>query len=119
MANSLIYKPLPRKCRDIRILHLQESTDTNSILDCRLEVTSLNIQPQYEAISYCWGHVTGTEVILLNGVRYNAPASSAKVLRRYRPSYSHRTFWIDALGINQADTEERSSQVSIMDQIIT
>jgi hypothetical protein len=33
--------------------------------------------------------------------------------------YSFRTFWIDALCMNQADVEERSSQVSIMDQVYT
>ena len=87
------------------------------MLDCGLEIVSLDANPRYEAISYCWGEVSGSEVIRLNGVESKAPASATKVLRQFRPTYSFRTFWIDALCMNQADVEERSSQVSIMDQV--
>ena len=119
MSTNAIYTPLNAERREIRLLHLQGSSDPHDILDCSLEVVSLDAKPRYEAISYCWGEVPGSETIRLNGVKFEAPASAVKVLRQHRPLYSFRTFWIDALCINQANTKEKSSQVAMMDQIYT
>jgi hypothetical protein len=131
MATEVIYQPLDKDKREIRILHLKANNTFDAILDCTLEIVSLlsDSNPEYEAISYCWSEVIGHETIRLNGRPFDAPGSTAKVLRQLRKSKRKilhdfrkdsvydRCLWIDALCINQADLIERSSQVSMMGDV--
>src|SRR6202012_1162820 len=64
--------------------------------------------------------ITGT--ILLDEMPVQVTTNLLAVLRRIRRRYwdfrSHGDYvWIDALCINQADTEEKNSQVSMMREI--
>ena len=114
-----IYQPLNKTRSEIRILHLEGSTDENAPLRCELEIVSLSADPKptYEAISYCWGDTTGRDRIILNGQVFEAPLAGAKVLRRFRLQDAPWTVWIDALCINQEDREERNDQVSLMGKV--
>ena len=113
------YDSLDPERREIRILHVKGNENSDEILDCTLEVVSLysDTEPGYEAISYCWSEYPGTGEMRLNGRLISAPASAVHVLRQFRSKTTYRTLWIDAICINQADLEERASQVSIMEHI--
>ncbi|KAI4705868.1 hypothetical protein J4E81_000753 [Alternaria sp. BMP 2799] len=79
-------------------------------------------KPKYVAVSYAWGTDMSTETISIIGedgdvqslrVRQNV----AEMLRYLRISSSDRLLWIDSLSINQADLEEKESQVKQMGAI--
>ena len=86
-TREVIYQPLDKERKEIRILHVKGRWSVSSYLNCNLEIVSLlnDPKPQYEAISYCWGEVSGYETILLNGQHFRAPRSAVKVLQRIRP----------------------------------
>ncbi|KAK5745532.1 hypothetical protein LTR17_001403 [Elasticomyces elasticus] len=72
----------------------------------------------YEAISYVWGAPIYLHSIGLNGhgvLRITESLHDA--LQRLRRPDSTRTLWADAICINQADMNERSAQVSMMDRV--
>lgn len=119
MATHSIYTPLNRDREEIRILHIQGSSDCEDPVRGDLEVVSFldDPKPLYEAISYCWAEVPGQASIILNRVRSSVPASAENVLRQFRPESGIRTLWIDAICINQEDIEERSHQVMLMRQV--
>ena len=60
-----IYTPLSASKGEIRLLRVFGGDPTDS-LRCDLEIVSLlaDPKPTYEAISYCWGEVSGTEAIV-------------------------------------------------------
>ena len=119
MAASKIYRPLDKDRREIRILHIQGSHDQEAPVQCELETVSLlaDPKPRYEAISYCWGDKKDRERMILNDVKFEAPASAAIVIRKFRPISGYRALWIDALCINQDDLQERGHQVKLMGQV--
>lgn len=47
----------------------------------------------------------------------SAPLSAVHALQSFRLSHRTRTLWIDALRINQRDTDERSRQVALISDI--
>lgn len=75
---------------------------------------SLESRPVYKALSYTWGDVNDVTPILLNGRPFLATKNLEKALRRLSMLGEDVIFWIDALCINQADNDERSSQVRLM-----
>ncbi|CVK84046.1 hypothetical protein FPRO06_00253 [Fusarium proliferatum] len=80
----------------------------------------------YNALSYTWGSprnspplpdkVTNT-TILLNGLLFEVQANLYDALVELQVSCSETPIWIDALCINQSNSNERSPQVSVMNQI--
>ncbi|KAF5714604.1 heterokaryon incompatibility 6 OR allele [Fusarium mundagurra] len=80
----------------------------------------------YNALSYTWGSprdsprltdkVTNT-TILLNGLPFEVQANLYDALVELQVSCSGTPIWIDALCINQSNSNERSPQVSVMNQI--
>ena len=79
----------------------------------------------YVALSYVWGAATHVKEVMLNGRPIGVAANLWQALRDLRmhcqlrdnglrSGEPCRTFWIDALCINQNDEEEKSSQVAQM-----
>ncbi|KAG7293453.1 hypothetical protein NEMBOFW57_003504 [Staphylotrichum longicolle] len=108
------YPPLSSDKREIRLLHL-EAGDGDAALQCRLSVASLDLNPSYEALSYCWGN--GTSQVLVDGHPVLIPRNLDAVLRRFRHSDRERILWADAICIDQSQTEERNAQVALMADI--
>ena len=106
-----IYAPLDRTRSEIRVLRLQLSEDADSPLEGSLEHISLNIDSDYEAISYTWGDSVKTNKISLGGVDFAITSNLAAALRVLRRKESDRCLWIDAICINQDDIPERSQEV--------
>ena len=111
------YKPLQRH-RDIRLLKLRPGSWNDDIC-CELEVTSLDEQPEYEALSYAWDDGQNSRRISLDNQLFTICTALESALRRLRHSDRPRILWVDFLCINQEDVDERSSQVSLMQDIYT
>jgi hypothetical protein len=73
--------------------------------------------PVYEALSYVWGDATQTSPMTLNGASYPITKNLESAIRHLRRREGSRTLWVDAVGINQLDLDERSSQVLRMKDI--
>jgi hypothetical protein len=120
----------PNTTRVLQILPAtsQELTDT---ISCRLSVVSLDppfwpwahnllsidYALDFRAVSYVWGPPSKTNFILVDGKPFTVRANLWNFLAQARRERFSGTLWIDAICINQADIEERSSQVANMSLI--
>jgi hypothetical protein len=75
-----------------------------------LQVTTLF----FEAISYVWGDAMQKLHLTCGGHDLVITRSLHAELHRLRHPDRSRLIWADAISINQADTEERGQQVSLM-----
>ena len=104
-----------RKVRDeIRLLTIID--DASEPITCKLEHVSLLASPSYKALSYSWGDQNDTRPVVVNGFTMAITANLEIALRQFRGE-GHSWIWIDALSINQSDTEEREEQVLRMGDI--
>ncbi|KAF4967699.1 hypothetical protein FSARC_4759 [Fusarium sarcochroum] len=78
----------------------------------------------YNALSYTWGSSRGGTAedvegcpIILNGHIFEAKPNLYNALLELYTACSDTPIWIDALCINQSNADERSTQVSLMNQI--
>lgn len=122
------YSPL-HEVNAIRLLRLDDEPDSfEDDVHGTLIHTTLDSAPPYFALSYCWGRLRQKDALVCDGKLLRITPSLAEALRRLRalPSdqaqhpgwdLENRFFWIDQICINQADTEERQSQVQMMGQI--
>lgn len=122
----MLYKPLNTSKAEIRLLLLKPSPCRNDRLRCSFKTVSLDKFPSFEALSYVWGDSTSQENLRLKCRRLgfvvakqNATITRSldTALRHIRNSKKKRLFWIDAVCINQADNEEKSSQIPLMSRI--
>ncbi|KAH9207808.1 heterokaryon incompatibility protein-domain-containing protein, partial [Leptodontidium sp. 2 PMI_412] len=113
-AEGPLYEPLPSP-RSIRLLAILPGVDDP--IRCELSVVDLETAPPYEALSYVWGTPDPTLDILCNGKAIPVGPNLYSALRHLRGGYGTRIIWIDAICINQADSDERSKQVLFMNAI--
>ncbi|KAK5100735.1 hypothetical protein LTR24_000881 [Lithohypha guttulata] len=107
------------ECRkQIRLLVVSPGSH-DTIVACDIKICSLFDEghPRYEAVSYAWSHVKGEGVILVSGDRTIVPAATEEALRNLRYLDRPRTLWLDAICIDQENTEERNQQVALMHEI--
>ncbi|KAH7413330.1 heterokaryon incompatibility protein-domain-containing protein [Cadophora sp. MPI-SDFR-AT-0126] len=104
-----------------RSSHLVEaSSDDLSQPLWRLSIVDFNNLPDdYIAISYCWGiePSSNNRVWFEDGSRLLVTGSAAAILREIATAKSSKSYWIDALCINQKDEKEKSHQVPLMYEI--
>lgn len=108
------YERLPSQ-ESIRLLHLHPASE-NDAIEASLSVHELKDLPSYEALSYYWGTTTGSFISCKSqsmGIQENLFHALCALRRRD----VERVLWVDAICINQIDTEERNSQVRLMRQI--
>lgn len=121
-AASLLYNPLSRESREIRLITF-ESLEEEPELKLRLHVFSLQGAPKYKAVSYVWGSPSNTKPISVNDATVHATMNLHDALLEIRASLhkSHADdgaayLWVDALCINQ-DAAEKNHQVAMMQEI--
>ncbi|KAG4441299.1 hypothetical protein IFR05_003227 [Cadophora sp. M221] len=71
----------------------------------------------YEAIAYTWGNPDRTEEIMVSGCRMKVTKSVYEVLATLSSQFLPQLLWIDAICIDQENSEEKEQQVPIMDKI--
>ena len=137
-----MYNALPD--RSIRLITLRPGVLEDD-LECTIDTASLDLNPEYEAVSYVWGATEcpgyvicktpengGKFSSILSGifrpragsVESNASDSFVTIssnlesaLRRIRQRDSSVVLWIDQICINQANVAERSALVNMMGDI--
>lgn len=119
MSSSPLYSPISG--RTIRLL-LIEHGEPDSPVVCTLTTKSLEDDAgTYIALSYVWGSTTDCSRITCNGhvtkVTTNLHSLLLEYRRRVTPGHDLYPLWVDALCINQADDDERTSQVRMMQHI--
>ncbi|KAI1161317.1 heterokaryon incompatibility protein-domain-containing protein [Nemania serpens] len=104
---------------DIRLLNILPG---DGILECVLHQMPLAGEPMFYALSYVWGNGCETKQILLEGQEFQVSRNLYEVLHQLREQpespvkigYPDDYFWIDAICLNQEDTNEKSYQVPRM-----
>lgn len=112
--SSFRYKPLDDISSNIRLLRILPNKSDQSII-CTLEQATSN-QP-YTCLSYCWGPDKDHHTILVNEEIFLVRPNLHAFLALANEYSFDQPIWIDAICINQADTEEKSKQVQMMGQI--
>ncbi|KAF2816936.1 HET-domain-containing protein, partial [Mytilinidion resinicola] len=118
------YQPLPDPTRMIRLITIKPSPhyqwyDPEQIIVIETKAVILEECPEHHsfvAISYCWGNPNETSKIICDGAVMTITKSLHEALLRFR-GRSERTFWADAICINQTDDSEKTQQVRLMRQI--
>ena len=107
---------------------LQSSMNTTRVVDvlpgdflspvqCEMRVIDLDRPPLYCALSYVWGEGSEGHKISINQAEMRVTQRLHKAFQYLRSQEEIRTFWIDAICINQRDIQEKSAQVRKMQQI--
>lgn len=117
-SSAGLYRTLDRKRNEIRLLTVKASQHDDPIVGS-LHHVSLSAwrKPKYETVSYRWGDTSVKFSINVDGVDVAVPKGAIEALRRLRLPDQDRVLWMDSVCINQDDVDERSQQVSIMDDI--
>lgn len=110
---SYQYKKL-KEPRQIRLLYLLPGTGK---ICFNLESVNLDDDPEYEAISYCWGNAKDTRTVYCEKDSLQITVSLFTALKQLRLPDRPRTLWADAVCINQNDIVEKGTQVKLMSQI--
>jgi hypothetical protein len=112
------YQSLNLSTDEFRLLVLHPGEYTQGI-NCSLIHHSLGHHKDYEALSYTWGDDASPRTIMLDGLCFQVNKNLDIALRHLRrlPHSGERVLWIDALCINQENSEERSHQVRQMYKI--
>ncbi len=110
-----IYPALSNSTDSLRLLVLLPGYWFQSIR-CQLVSTTFSANPQYEALSYAWGDDPkwAFRIISLNGADVKVGRNLFSALVHLRSSTQPRVLWIDALCINQSDTDEKNKQIPLM-----
>ena len=112
----------------IRLIHLRPSANFDSPLVCTFSTTSIghdggDLPCYYEAVSYIMGAAVFPELLFIVGLSksksFMLPITQNlhDALKHLRRKDKDMALWVDAVCINQADTEEKDRQLGIMSKI--
>jgi hypothetical protein len=83
-------------------------------IQCSLQTVSLDDHPTYTALSYVWGNMWDNSPIFVDGTVFLATKNLKLALQYIREAHREIVLWVDAICIDQNDTNERNHQVSLM-----
>lgn len=108
------YEPLDRAEGSIRLLKILPNLSATGLIQCGIWHDTVNTT--YTCLSYAWGSEDDEELILVNGSEFSVRRNLWDFLRIAQLRYVDRprTFWIDALSIDQDSVTERNHQVAQM-----
>ncbi|KAH8897329.1 hypothetical protein GQ53DRAFT_638388 [Thozetella sp. PMI_491] len=115
------YKALSAPDRTIRLFKIKPAIFRADPVDCEMAEFNVSEAPAFGALSYCWSTIPPNRPMLCNGAVFTATPSLERALKRlragFRPGHREAYIWADALCINQADDNEMSDQIQLMDKI--
>ncbi|KAJ9157597.1 hypothetical protein NKR23_g371 [Pleurostoma richardsiae] len=117
-----MYRPLDSSKRTIRTLIADPKSpqhDASPDVQYVLEEIHLDdpAREPYHALSYVWGDPSVKDIIRVNGASIEVTTNLASALRHVRQTNGALRLWVDSVCINQADSEEKGSQVAMMTDI--
>ncbi|KAL9625060.1 MAG: hypothetical protein Q9160_000789 [Pyrenula sp. 1 TL-2023] len=120
LKNRYRYSPLSEP-GSIRLLRLMPHKEEGDHIQCELFGYPLqesdNQTQLYEALSYVWGSSEKIQSIVIGKHHLSITANLYAALSYLRDRLLERVIWVDAVCINQDDTEERGQQVQRMAEI--
>jgi len=122
MANIYHSTPLSPQRRTIRLLHVHSAgdNDLSKAVSCDLSVIDLDADHQpFATLTYVWKVDVDEKraVISCGGQTLSLTRNGHDALRHLRKRLGTFTIWIDAICIDQANHEEKLSQVRLMGDI--
>jgi Heterokaryon incompatibility protein (HET) len=115
------YSPLSPGPDNIRLLRLMPHKNERADIQCELFEYSLQDSGEgthlYEALSYVWGSSDKPRSISINKHDLPVTVNLHAALLRLRDRFFERIVWVDAVCINQANTQEQGHQVQLMAKI--
>jgi hypothetical protein len=112
-----LYTPISSEKSELRLLDLEPGADYESVIHCKLRVTSLvaiaqemrtkGLDPSYKALSYTWGDALVVKDIAVNDRIIGMTANLEAFLRLQREPQEAVTLWVDAVCINQDGALEK------------
>lgn len=89
------------------------------ILDDAPGATGQQMHPfqRYKALSYVWGDASDLQTIKLEDEDFFVTRNLMAALKTVRHPKKTKRFWVDAICINQADLEEKKTQIPLMGRI--
>ena len=108
--NTYQYAPINLEGSTTRLLRLRKGTEPD--IECELFEAWLDREDliEYEALSYCWGGMELLEFVRIDGKVLQITRNLYWALRNLRSASIDRILWVDAICIDQADTDERRHQ---------
>ncbi|KAI8712765.1 HET domain-containing protein [Fusarium sp. LHS14.1] len=114
-SDAMLYqRPLRAEDSEIRLLTVQPSARLADTVECHLSIVRLDEDPEYLALSYCWGEPRDKDLISINHHSVSVGRNLATALRHLRHATLPKVLWADALCINQGNTPEKNEQVRKM-----
>ncbi|KAI1642464.1 heterokaryon incompatibility protein-domain-containing protein [Daldinia loculata] len=113
---SLVYHPLHGR-KPIRLLRLYPGEPRDPLCAELIPTTIEEASGTYEATSYTWGSPESPCSLHCNDFTITIQRNAFDMLHDLRLREKPRIIWIDAICIDQSNIEERSFQVSFMDDI--
>ena len=116
---SYVHSTLQDPSHQLRLVELLATDDDSSALRANLEVVGTIHEKIYEVVTYVWNPSRQPAMLRINGMPYGIPTGLAQVLKRLRGSNATRakSFWIDAVSIDQQSSEEKIIMVGSMPEI--
>ena len=109
---------------EIRLLRLHPSSGlglarplSGSLKTIRLQDDNSSVSTKFEALSYFWGNEEADRTLSIDNTPLSIKPNLETALRELSKGKVERLLWIDAICINQNDTDERNAQVRMMSSI--
>ncbi|CAE7187963.1 HET-domain-containing protein [Pyrenophora teres f. teres] len=111
------HEPLDYTRGAIRLLKVLPDLSRSGLIQC--EIWHDMVSAKYTCLSYVWGSEALQEEVLINGKRCWVRENLWNFMRVARTKYANppRTFWVDALCIDQGSVLEKNHQVAQMGSI--
>jgi hypothetical protein len=114
--------PVSNDPPSIRLLELELESNETSKIYSKMDTYNVQLQPDYDALSYTWGTDADWMHIDINAREYPITPNLHDALQQFRHNQydnkkTKQKLWIDAICIDQADNAEKSSQLMLMKDI--
>lgn len=110
------YCPLSAECKEIRLIKLHGDVEAG-VLRYDMYTVDLDQLPKYHALSYAWGAPVPESTlkgILIDEIQFKIQPTLFLFLLTMAAHHPEKSMWIDTICIDQANTQERNYQVSLM-----
>jgi hypothetical protein len=114
-TKAYVYQELQGE-RTIRLLRIQQKFPFQKVR-CQFENAQIGESGPYEAISYVWVDPVRTSSILVDGGQLVITKGAYAIIHRRQSWRRDQLIWIDQVCINQDDSNEKASQVQMMEHI--
>jgi len=113
---SYAYKAIDGGAGEFRVLKIR-----TGLFDTRCSLLSVSPRvgpvPIYETISWTWDGLERPCALVVDGKPLPISNAMSDILRALTPLCGTRYLWIDSICINQADRDEKETQIPLMSQI--